>query len=104
MHSAPLAARATPGIAPLGQCQIPRPMFVLKHNPYPFEGNPTDNPTAGAAQYNAVFQRVGYRCIGSFEGLIDVAQGSVDLAKGILQVYRSKRLTGDFEPFQRGNA
>ena len=80
-----------------------RPMFVVKHDPYPFEGNPTDNPTAGAAQYNAALQRVDQRHVGSFEGLIDVAQGSVDLAKGILQVYRLKRLTGDFEPFQRGN-
>lgn len=74
-------------------------MYVLKHDPCPFPGNPTENPYQGSQEYNQRLLEHGPELSSSFtnETLTDALRAAEDdpcLAEGLLKIYRMRHTPG----------
>lgn len=72
-----------------------QPMFVVKHDPSPFPGNPTHDPVKGAQEYNERLRTHG-GALGSPRGqktlteLLRAAEDDLELTRALLAVHASK--------------
>lgn len=76
------------------------PMFVVKHDPHPFAGNPTHDPVEGSQEYNERLRTHG-SMLALPEGkktlteLLRAAENDLELSRAVLAVRASKNEGGE---------